>query len=137
MDIFPVGRELSAGPRDFRSHRGPDAAAEPFYDIGGGVRGLRLAGLPAANSTASSGAGGDVAGDLGRWLDCGENFGFRWQRGQRTLKRERQHLVHIVHEVELHGVPDVVGQLGYVLLVGAGQDGFKEAGAQSGQQFLF
>ena len=81
-------------------------------------------------------AGREVVGNFGRG-NGRKSFGFSGQRsGKRTLERDGENFVHGVDEVELHGVLDVVGQLGEVFLVGAGQDGFEDSGAQSGEEFF-
>jgi len=78
---------------------------------------------------------GQIRRDLAR--HCGQHVARCGQRGgQRTFERQGEHLVHLIDKVELDGVLDVVGQLGDVLLVGARQDDFEDAGAQGGQQLL-
>src|SRR5580658_197677 len=79
-------------------------------------------------------------GKVGRYL-TGRNGGQHFDFGgnefrQRLFESQSQDLVHRIDEVELHGIFDVVGKLGYVFLVGARQDKIKDAGTQRGEQLL-
>ena len=57
--------------------------------------------------------------------------------GEGRLKRDGQHLVHGVHEMEFHGIAQVLGNLRQVFLVILRQDDFEQAGAVRGEQLFF
>src|SRR6266446_176722 len=58
------------------------------------------------------------------------------ERRQGRFECNLQHLVHRIHEVHLHGVAQIFGNLGQVFFVVAGEDDFEESSAVSGQQFF-
>ena len=59
------------------------------------------------------------------------------ERLERGFQGDLEHLVHRFHEMQLHGIAQVLRDLGYVFLVVFGQDDFEESGAVRRQQLLF
>ena len=51
---------------------------------------------------------------------------FGERRRQRALQSDRQHLVHVLDEVQLHRVAQIFRHFGQVLLVVLGQDDLED-----------
>src|ERR1700722_2754010 len=78
-----------------------------------------------------------IAGASREWRRDGLGGFDLAKRGQGRLERDFQHLVHSLDEMQLHGIAEVFGNLGYVFLVVLGQNHFEKAGAMGGEEFFF
>ena len=58
------------------------------------------------------------------------------QLGHWAFESDLEDLVHLLDEVQLHGVLQELGEVGQVALVLGGQDGFEDAGAVGGEELL-